>query len=131
MLNEERIKLMTKMAAYEENEGKQFMAIGSYFRSDYMGKQVIHSVISATIAYLVVLGLYIYYHFESLMQEIYKLDLLGMGKRALFYYAIFVAGYAVITYIVYSVRYNRARKSLRRYYNHLKQLLAMYDLENK
>ena len=131
MLNEERIKLMTKMAAYEENEGKQFMAIGSYFRSDYMGKQVIHSVISATIAYLVVLGLYIYYHFESLMQDIYKLDLLGMGKQALFYYAIFVAGYAVITYIVYSVRYNRARKSLRKYYNHLKQLLAMYDLENK
>ncbi len=131
MLNEERIKLMTKMAAYEENEGKQFMAIGSYFRSDYMGKQVIHSVISATIAYLVVLGLYIYYHFESLMQDIYKLDLLGMGKQALFYYAIFVAGYAIITYIVYSVRYNRARKSLRRYYNHLKQLLAMYDLENK
>ena len=35
MLSQERIKLMTKMAAYEENEGKKYMSIGSYFRSDY------------------------------------------------------------------------------------------------
>ncbi len=131
MLSEERIKLMTRMAAYEENEGKQYMAIGSYFRSDYMGKQVIHSVISATVAFLIVFGLYVYYHFDILMQDIYKLDLLGMGKKVLYYYAIFVAGYAILTYIVYSVRYNRARKSLRKYYSHLKQLLALYDLEGK
>ena len=130
MLSEERIKLMTRMAAYEENEGRQYMAIGSYFRSDYMGKQVLHSVISATAAYLLVLGLYIYYHFDRLLQDIYKLDLLGMGRQILYYYVIFVAGYAVLTYVIYSIRYNRARKSLRKYYNHLKQLLALYDLEN-
>ena len=31
MLNEERIKLMTKMAAYEADEGKKNVAIGNYF----------------------------------------------------------------------------------------------------
>ena len=131
MLSEERIKLMTKMAAYEENEGRRYMAIGSYFRSDYMGKQVIRSVISATIAFLCVFGLYLFYHMESLMQDIYKIDLLAMGKKILYYYVIFVAGYAVITYIIYSFRYSRARKSLKKYYDNLKQLLALYDIENK
>ena len=129
MLSEERIKLMTKMAAYEENEGKRYMAIGSYFRSDYMGKQVIHSVISATAAFLVVLGLWIFYHMETLMQDIYKVDLLGLGRLVLQYYVIFVGAYALLTYIIYSFRYSRARKSLRKYYNHLKQLLAPYDIE--
>ena len=36
MLNEERIKLMTKMACYEANEGKKNVAIGNYFRGDYI-----------------------------------------------------------------------------------------------
>ena len=38
MLNEEKIILMTQMASYEENEGKKNMAIGRYFRSDYIAK---------------------------------------------------------------------------------------------
>ena len=53
MLNEERIILMTKLASYEAGEGKRNEAIGKYFRSDYIGVQVIKSIISATIAFLI------------------------------------------------------------------------------
>ena len=49
MLNEERVILMTKLASYEANDGKRNVAIGSYFRSDYIGWQVLKSIISATI----------------------------------------------------------------------------------
>lgn len=129
MLSQERIKLMTKMAAYEENEGKKYMSIGSYFRSDYMGMQILSSIISATLGYLVICGFYIYYHIETLLQDIYRTDLLELGKQVLFYYVIFVAAYALITYIIYSFRYSRAKRSLKRYYRHLKQLAAIYDIE--
>lgn len=43
MLNEEKVILMTQMASYEENEGKKNMAIGRYFRSDYIAIQVLKS----------------------------------------------------------------------------------------
>lgn len=129
MLSQERIKLMTKMAAYEENEGKKYMSIGSYFRSDYMGMQVIRSVISGTLAFFLLAGLYVYYHFETMMQDIYKMDLLLLGRRVLFYYIIFIAAYSVITYVIYSFRYSRAKRSLKHYYYHLKQLAAIYDIE--
>ena len=129
MLSQERIKLMTKMAAYEENEGKKYMSIGSYFRSDYMGMQVLRSIISATLAFLIICGFYIYYHFETLMQDIYKTDLMGMGKQLLIYYVVFVVAYGLITYIIYSFRYSKAKRSLKRYYRHLKQLAAIYDIE--
>lgn len=129
MLSQERIKLMTKMAAYEEKEGKTYMSIGSYFRSDYMGMQVIRSIISATFAFLIICGFYVYYHLESLMQDIYKLDVWTLGKQVILYYIIFVAAYALITYIVYSFRYSKAKRSLKRYYRHLKQLAAIYDIE--
>ena len=58
MLNEEKIILMTQMASYEENEGKKNMAIGRYFRSDYIAIQVLKSVLCATIAYAVCFALF-------------------------------------------------------------------------
>ncbi len=86
MLNEERIILMTQMASYEANEGKKNVAIGSYFRSDYIGWQVLKSIISATIAFVVVFAMYIFYDFEMYMMEIYKMDLLEFAKNVLLMY---------------------------------------------
>ena len=130
MLNEERIKLMTKMASYEENEGKKNISIGSYFRGDYMSLQVLKSIIHATVAFFVVLGLYILYDLEAFMQELYKLDLFSLGKKVAILYVIVVASYAGISYLIYSYRYNKAKASLKCYYNNLKKLYEEYNNDN-
>ncbi len=126
MLNEKRIILMTKMASYEANEGKKNVAIGSYFRSDYIGWQVLKSIISATIAFVVVFAVYIFYNFEVFMMDIYKMDLLAFAKQVLTMYLWMIGIYAVISFIVYTIRYNRAVKSLRVYYMNLRRLAEMY-----
>lgn len=131
MLNEERIKLMTKLASYEANEGKRNVSIGNYFRGDYIGLQVIKSIINATIAFIIVFALFIFYDFEIFMSDIYKMDLLSFGKTVLIAYVVFVAIYALISYLVYAYRYARARKSLKMYYNNLKKLAYLYDKEGK
>lgn len=131
MLNEERIKLMTKMASYEANEGKKNVSIGSYFRGDYIGLQVVKSVINATIAFLIVFAMFILYDFEVFMADIYKMDLLQFGKSVMIAYLVFVIVYALISYFVYTHRYTKARKSLKIYYNNLKKLAYLYDKENK
>lgn len=131
MLNEERIKLMTKMAAYEEKEGRKNMSIGNYFRSDYVELHVLKSIACATISYVILFGLFIYYDFEIFMQDIYKKDLVKFGKDMLLYYCVFVGVYAVISYIIYSYRYSKAKKSLKRYHHNLRQLAVLYDQENK
>ncbi len=123
MLNEKRIILMTKMASYEANEGKKNVAIGSYFRSDYIGWQVLKSIISATIAFVVVFAVYI---FEMFMMDIYKMDLFAFAKQVLTMYLWTIGIYAVISYVVYTIRYNRAVKSLRVYYMNLRRLAEMY-----
>lgn len=131
MLNQERIKLMTHMAAYEENQGKKNMAIGNYFRADYIGWQVLKAAISATISFAVLFAGYIYYNFETFMQDIYKMDLLAFAEDIIIKYIIFLACFAVIAYIVYAYRYSKAKKSLKKYYYNLKQLSALYDLEKR
>lgn len=126
MLNEERIILMTKMASYEANEGKKNVAIGSYFRGDYIGWQVLKSIISATIAFVVVFGVYIFYDFETFMTDIYKMDLIEFARHILSMYLWTVGIYAVIAYAVYMIRYMKAMKSLKLYYMNLRKLSGMY-----
>lgn len=127
MLNEERVKLMTRMASYEAGEGKKNMNIGKYFRGDYIGIQVLKSIICSTIAFGICFALYLFYDFEHFMQDIYQMDLIQFAKDVLFIYAAVVIGYALVTYIIYSVRYKKARKSLKKYYNNLRKLSGLYE----
>ena len=127
MLNEDKVILMTRMAAYEENEGKKNVQIGNYFRSDYISLQVLKSVVSATIGFGVIFALYIFYDFETFMQDIYKMDLIAFARNVLIVYGVSVVVYGVITYIFYSWRYARARESLKNYYGNLKKLNTLYN----
>lgn len=131
MLNEERIKLMTKMASYEANEGKRNVAVGSYFRGDYISLQVIKSIVSATLAFVICFALFVFYDFEVFMSDIYKMDLLSFGRNVLFSYVGFTAGYAFLSYLVFTRRYSKAKRSLKMYYNNLKKLAYLYDKEGK
>ncbi len=129
MLNEERVILMTQMASYENGEGKKNVKIGNYFRSDYIAVQVLKSVICGTIVYAIIFALYIFYDFEVFMQDLYKIDLIAFARNVLIYYAVTVVAYSLLTYIVCTYRYAKAKKSLRAYYHNLKKLNALYGEE--
>lgn len=127
MINEEKVILMTRMASYESGRGKKDITVLNYFRGDYIGFQVLKSVISATIAFFLVFAVYLFYNFETLMQDIYVMDLLEYGKSIIILYLCAVGAYGVISYVVYAAKYSRAKKNLKTYYGNLKKLSGMYD----
>lgn len=127
MINEQRIILMTHLASYEKGEGRKNVKIGNYFRSDYIAIQILKAVISATIAFGIVLAMYIFYDFEVFMQNLYKIDLFAFAKNVVTYYAVFVLGYGVLSYIISIWRYAKAKKSLKSYYHNLKKLGSLYN----
>lgn len=131
MLNEERIILMTKMAAYESGEGKKDKSIGSFFRGDYMGLHVLRAVVSATVAFLLVVAVYIVYNFDSILDEIYVIDLVGMGRKFGKAYVIFVLSYSLIVYAVFTYKYRKAKQKQKRFMGQLRQLSEMYQKESK
>lgn len=118
---------MTRLASYEKHEGRKDISIVHYFRGDYIGFQVLKSIIAATISFFAIFGIYIFYNFEILMQDIYKMDLMEFGKSIIILYLCVVGAYGVISYVVFASKYSRARKSLKVYYTNLKKLASMYD----
>ena len=119
------------MAAYESNEGRKNMAIGTYFHGDYISKEVIKSIIYGTMAYFLVVALYVVYDFEMFMTDIYNMDLMQFGKTLLKRYLILIVVYSLITIVVYAIRHRKARKNLRIYYNNLRRLNSMYRKESR
>lgn len=126
MVNEERVKLMTRMAAYEEGDHKKNKNIVCFFRSDYISLQLLKAFIANSIAFAILFGLYVLYDFEIFMKEIYQMDLFGFIRSVLIIYVIYILIFAVITYVVSLYRYNRALQNTKLYYLNLKKLSKLY-----
>ena len=129
MINEKRVILMTRLQVYEDGLGKENEKIADFFRGDYIGHHILISAVNMTVSFMALAACYVLYHFEDLMKDMYQVDLLAIGKKIVMLYLIAVVVYSVITYIVYAVRYARAKKSLKTYYGKLKKCSAMYSEE--
>ena len=122
MVSQNKIRLMAQMSYYKEHVGKKNQNMASYFRADYIGLQVLKSIICATIVFIIVIAMMIYYDFESLLKDIYQIDLMSTGKSILKSYLIFVAVYSVITYLVFWFKYRKSQRNLKEYYKGLRRL---------
>jgi len=131
MLNQERIRLMTKMAAFEEIEGKKDISVNGYFRGDYISFQVLKSAIYATFGFAVALLMYILYDLETFLTDFYKMDIVAFCHDVLIRYVAVVVVYVLISYFVYSYRYNKARRHIRNYGAQLRELHEMYERERQ
>ena len=129
MINESRVRLMTGLAVYESREGNLDERIGNHFRGDYIGGQMLTTFVFATVAYLLGTFAVCFYHFEKLMLAIYSMDLTQVVVRFVVSYLLFLLAFLLITYFVYSYRYNRARTRLEWYYRELHRLSGTYRKE--
>ena len=131
MLNEEKIKIMNKLAMYEQGEGKKYLPVSRYYRSDYIGLALIKNFFLETIGYCLILAGIAAYFGEYLVDNIHKMDLVAVGRNAVIGYVVVLVVFSVATYIQYSVKYHKAKKSVKEYYQELTQLNKIYSREEK
>lgn len=131
MVNVERVKHQCQIAFYEQKEEKQNRGIGRYYRSDFIGKEVMKSIFTGTIAYAVMATLWIMANVELVLDQVNDLSIIWTVLMMLAIYVVFLIVYLLLTYIVYVVRYVKGKKKLDEYKGHLKALNQMYEREEK
>ena len=131
MLNDEKVRVMNRLALYEQQEGKKYLPISKYYRSDYVGKALIRNLFIITAGYLLLLALVAVYNADFLMNNIHKIDIRQLAVYLIAGYAIVLAAYSVLTFLLYTVKYYRAKKSVRKFYSQLTQLDKMYQREER
>ena len=130
MLDANKIRLMTRLAAYEQIEGRKDISINGYYRGDYISFELFKSVIYATIGFGVVVVLYILHDLEYFMADFYKMDFVGFLQDLLLKYIVVLAIYVVISYFIYAFRYTKAKRHVKKYISALRRLYSMVDSED-
>lgn len=131
MLNEDRIRLMTKMAAFDAKEGKKSISICKYFKIDYVSFNLLKSAISVTIAYGIVVALWVFYKADFFVENIHKMNLVLLAENIIKYYLVCLGAYMMISYGVFSYKYSKAKKEVKTYYGHLKRMSKLYEKEEQ
>lgn len=130
MLNDRKIRLMTKLALYEKKEGKDDIRLSKYFRTDYVRLQVLKTAVAVTFSYLLILILIAVYKSEYLIEKAVVLDYVGIGKMLLGGYIALMTVFILAVLVGYSIKYRMSRKKLSKYFRMLKKLKHIYNVED-
>lgn len=128
-MNEKRIRMMTKLADFEQRNQKILGDAENYYRSDYIGIHLLKNLIRITLAYLIGAGLWACCHMDSLMKKLNTMDIRDTGMKLLISYGIIAALFLLLTYMIYTVRFYRSEKKLLTHRNMLERLIMEYDRE--
>lgn len=128
-MNEERIRLMTKLASYEQGKGQEHMAITQYYRGDYISFQMMKTFVCSTLAFGILALLCALYQMEDLMALLYRNDPQAFLMKLLALYIGFVGVFQIIAYLVFSQRHKRAYKGQRQCLSWLKKAARLRESE--
>ena len=126
MLNIRKTRLMTKLAIYEQGPGNQDIRLSKYYKSDYVRLQILKTILSVTVGYLLVLTLVGLYKSEYLIAQAVNLDYRAIGMTVLVIYVVLLTVYTVGAIIGYSIKYDLSRGKLAKYFRMLKVMRRFY-----
>ena len=121
MVREKNVKVMTRLALYEKNQGKTEIPMTEYSKGDYVRLNILKSIVAATIAFLCIVALVAVYRAEYLLSHVMQIDYKNLG--------IWILIYWVIARLFYSRKYEKARPNIIIYNHNLKKLLEITQKE--
>lgn len=131
MLNEDKIRIMSRCAMYEKGQGKEDLAVNRYYQGDYVRLNTLKTLIGVTVGFVLCFGLYLVLRAEYYMENIVGMDLMAFARNVLMYYVIVLVIFAVISIVFYGWKYTDTQKRARWYYQDLKALAEMDENRDK
>jgi len=99
-------------------------------RKDYLALEMIKSFFCGTMAYAIIVILGAVYLLGNGAGDISTVNFIRILILTVVLYAVFLGIYLVLTYSIYSARYEKGRKASREYYHTLKRVNEMYRQED-
>ena len=131
MLDQRKIELMTRLAFYEQTEGKKDFKVSEFYRKDNTSLHTICSVLWVTVGYLCVIGIVVLMVLEDILENLSNSLIVMLGGMVLLGYISLVIVYAIITNHIYDEKHRDARQRVKKYNHNLTRLLRMYEKENR
>jgi len=131
MLDEKKVKLMTKVAIYEKQEAHGGLRLGKYFKEDYVKYGCLKTIVVMTLCYWVIVAVYVMTNFDEILNKINELDYFQIVSAMMAGYVGILAIFMIYAFIVYNFKYMRVRKNILVYNKNLHRLLKLYSKEEE
>ena len=129
MLDEEKIRLMTKITIYEKNEEPGDLSMSRFFREDYVKFGCLKTLIVVTICYWLLVAAYIMVHLEQVLNDINTMDYFKVISILMSGYIGSMIVFYLYAFIVYNYKYAVAKPRLVRYNKCLRKLIKSYEAD--
>lgn len=131
MINEERVKHMTRMAIFEKEKGPDFQPMLRYSRKEYVALHGWGGFLAGTIFFVAIYALVVLYIVGSVIENLNTMYILLIALIGLLCYAAYIIMH------VYNVRrragrqYKKGRRLIKDLGLQYQSLTAMYDRQEQ
>ena len=131
MLDEKKVKLMTRLAVYEQTQGKEDFKVSAYYRKDYASLHTICSIIWVTVGYICAVGLIFLAGMDNFLSSMsFGMMFLMLGILVLVYLFLLIL-YGVIASHIFNKKHRESRQRVKKYNHDLTRLLKLYEREKR
>ena len=125
MLDNRKISIMTRLALYEKEAGREDFRLAGYYQSDYVRFQMLKTFFCMTLGLGIFAGMLAAYKVEYFLHEAEK-DYVRFGLLLLAVYFLCLLVSEIMTVLLASHHIRSSRKRLGKYYNNLRSLRKYY-----
>lgn len=130
MLNEERVKHMTKLAFYETKGGSEDIKISFYHKKDYLRFHTFWSVFWMTVAYIALVVIFTLTFMRNLFETLVSRELIALLLSFVGIYFVLMIVYVRYVKRIYKRKHARAYHRVRKFKDELERLEQMYEKED-
>lgn len=130
MIHQQKVRRMARMSVYETRHGYEDEKVTRSFKNDYVLGQVLVTFVCNTIAFLLIAAVVVFYDLENVLLAIFNNNLISVMTVLILAYLLTQTAMIILTVLVYSSRYDRAKKRQGRLYHELKVMEQGYQRED-
>ena len=127
MLDEEKIKLMTRISLYEKNEDINDLAMSKFYKEDYAKYGCLKTLVATTVCYWLCVAVYVLINFQDVLNNLNNMDYFKTISRLMAGYVAAMVVFYIYAFIVYNFKYVKAKKRIIKYNRDLSKLIKLYE----
>ena len=131
MVNEEKTRIMIKIAQYESELGGKVINEGGYYKTDYVRLHTLSIVLNISVAYIFVLALIALYNMDYIFLNFVTINYAKLFIEIFMPYINIIIISTLFSKIYFTSKYKSSREEIKKYYTELKRLEQYYTDSGK
>lgn len=131
MINKEKVELMSKVALYEQGEGKTTLKLNKYYKNDYSSAKLLSGVPLGILSGLLIILLIFIADGDWIIKAYDSLGGVVCVVVLVLAFSVFVLAYSFFTVYMHNKKYDKYRGNLKNYWLNLKRLDKVYEMSKQ